>query len=75
MNLEKIVAQNVRGYRKKRSFTQETLAAKALRHSNHLARIERNEVGASLTTLAKIAKALKIDPYLLLIIDSFKAEE
>ena len=45
-------------------------------HSNHLARMDRGEEGvaASLSTIEKIAKALKIAPHLLLMPESYKNE-
>ncbi|HWF43186.1 MAG TPA: helix-turn-helix transcriptional regulator [Candidatus Kapabacteria bacterium] len=76
MNLQKTVADNIKGFRKKLGYTQEQLAAKAELSSNHLARMERNEKGVapSLQTLAKLAKALKIPPNVLLIADSYMEE-
>jgi transcriptional regulator with XRE-family HTH domain len=76
VNLQKIVADNIKGFRKKLGYTQEKLAAKAELSSNHLARMERNEKGVapSLQTLTKLAKALKIPPHMLLIPQSYKEE-
>jgi transcriptional regulator with XRE-family HTH domain len=73
--LQEIVAKNIKGYRLKHNLTQENLASKAKMHSNHLARMERGEEGvaASLATIEKIAKALKIPPHLLLVPDSYKS--
>ena len=76
MTLQNIVAKNIKGYRLKHSLTQESLASKAQMHSNHLARMDRGEEGvaASLSTIEKIAKALKIAPHLLLMPESYKNE-
>jgi XRE family transcriptional regulator, regulator of sulfur utilization len=76
VTLQAIVAQNIKGFRLKHGFTQENLALKAKLHSNHLARMERGEEGvaASLSSIEKIAKALKIPPHLLLIPDAYLKE-
>lgn len=74
MDHHKLIAANVRGYRKKRGLTQEGLAGKVSLHSNYVARVERSEEKLSLDGLLKIAKALKIEPHLLLIPESYKTE-
>lgn len=71
MKLDKIVADNIRGFRKKRGLTQEALAIKAGITPNYLACVERNEVGIAIARLEKIAKTLKIEANLLLIRDSY----
>ena len=72
MDLQKIISDNLKGYRKKLGITQEALAAKAKMGSNHLARIERGEEGLSLERWAKISKVFGIPPYLLLKPESYK---
>lgn len=72
MKLDKIVADNIRGFRKKRGLTQEALAIKSGITPNYLACVERNEVGIAIARIEKIAKTLKIEANLLLIKDSFK---
>lgn len=72
MKLDKIVSENIRGYRKKAGLTQEALAIKSGISPNYLACLERNEAGIALARLEKIAKTLKIEPNLLLIKDSYK---
>jgi transcriptional regulator with XRE-family HTH domain len=69
VKLQKIVAANIKGYRKLKGLTQEALAAKAEMSSNHVARMERAEpgVGITLASIERICKALKIKPHLLLI--------
>jgi len=73
VKLEKIVAENVRGYRKLRNLSQEALAIKSGLSSNYLACFERGEVGLALSRLEKIAKTLKVAPHLLLMKDSYKS--
>lgn len=74
MNLKHIIAKNIKGYRLKMGLTQEALAGKAGIGANHLARIERAEDGLTLERWAAICKVLKIQPYLLLVPESYKSE-
>jgi transcriptional regulator with XRE-family HTH domain len=74
VDFHKVIAQNIRVYRKKNGFTQEALAGKVSMHSNYIARVERSEERLSLEGLIKIAKALKIPPHMLLIPQSYKEE-
>lgn len=71
VDYHKVIARNIRGYRNKLGFTQESLAAKVSMHSNYIARVERSEEKLSLEGLLKIAKVFKIDPHLLLLPESF----
>ncbi|HEY3875213.1 MAG TPA: helix-turn-helix transcriptional regulator [Candidatus Kapabacteria bacterium] len=75
MNLDEIVGDNIRGYRKKINLTQEALAGRSSLSSNFVACLERAEDTVSIRRLALIAKALKIDPHLLLIPESYKDEK
>jgi transcriptional regulator with XRE-family HTH domain len=72
VRIEDIVAANVKGYRQKLSMTQEELAIKSKMSPNFLACFERGETGLALARLDKIAKTLKIEPYLLLVPNSYK---
>lgn len=60
MKLEKIVADNIRGFRKLQKLTQEALAIKSHLHPNYISRFERGEVGMSLSSLEQIVKTLRI---------------
>jgi transcriptional regulator with XRE-family HTH domain len=75
VNLRKIVANNIKGYRHKQGLTQEALAGMVSIGANHLARIERAEEGLTLERWNLICKALKISPHVLLIPESYKNEE
>ncbi len=66
MRLILIVAKNLRYYRKKANLTQEKLGWKTELHPTYLGRVERGVDTISINNLEKIAKALKIPPYLLL---------
>jgi XRE family transcriptional regulator, regulator of sulfur utilization len=56
----KLLGETIRSFRKKASFSQEKLAEKADLHHNFIGELERGEKAATVDTLLKIAKALKI---------------
>ena len=72
MKLIEIVSTNVRYFRKSAGLTQEALAAKSYLSSDYLSRLERGEENISIVSLEKIAKALKVDSFRLLIPDVHK---
>ncbi len=55
------VAMRVKQWRERRGLTQERLAAKAGISRGYLARLETARQDPKLSTLEKIAKALKVD--------------
>jgi transcriptional regulator with XRE-family HTH domain len=65
VNLDKIVGDNIRGYRKRQNFTQGALAGRVNLSSNYVACLERAEDTISVRRFEKIAKVLKVEPYLL----------
>jgi transcriptional regulator with XRE-family HTH domain len=71
--LAAILADNLRGYRKKLKYSQEDLAEHADLHRTYIGTIERCEQLITIGSLAKIAVGLKIEPHSLLIRDSWKA--
>jgi transcriptional regulator with XRE-family HTH domain len=62
-----VIGRAVSKYRKLAGFSQETLAEKADIHPNYVGRIERGECSASLEILLRLAKALNVRPYKLLL--------
>jgi len=54
------VGDKIRTYRNQAGLTQEKLAEKADLHHNFIGEVERGNMETSLTSLLKIAKALKI---------------
>jgi transcriptional regulator with XRE-family HTH domain len=62
----KVVAENVRRFRKKLGLTQEGLAEKADMHWTFISGIERCKYNLSLNTLVRLAKALGRPPHELL---------
>lgn len=70
MGLGKVVAQNIRRFREARGFSQEELAHRIGINRNYIGRLEREEHSPTVEMLERIAKALGIEPYLLLRKDS-----
>ena len=66
MSLLHIFAINVRKYRLQQDLSQEKLAELSGLHRTYISSIEREQRNISIDNIAKIASALKIDPYLLL---------
>jgi transcriptional regulator with XRE-family HTH domain len=56
----RILGDKIRNYRKQAGFTQEQLAEKADLHHNFIGEVERGNMEISLTSMLKIAKALKV---------------
>jgi transcriptional regulator with XRE-family HTH domain len=55
-----ILGENIRSIRKKAHMSQEKLAEKADLHHNYIGEIERGEKAATIDTLLKIAKGLRV---------------
>jgi len=55
-----VLGDKIRSCRKQAGFTQEKLAEKADLHHNFIGEVERGNMEISLTSMLKIAKALKI---------------
>ena len=56
----RILGNKMRAYRNQAGLTQEKLAEKADLHHNFIGEVERGNMEISLTSLLKIAKALKV---------------
>jgi XRE family transcriptional regulator, regulator of sulfur utilization len=56
----RIVGETIRHYRKHAGLTQEKLAEQAGLHHNFIGEVERGNMEISLTSLLKIAKALRV---------------
>ncbi len=59
-NSDKEIGKKLKAARTKMDLTQEEVAKKVGMHVNSYAKLERGEVGASIDTLSKLAKTLKI---------------
>jgi transcriptional regulator with XRE-family HTH domain len=62
-----IIGDAVLRYRRRARLSQEALAEKADIHPNYVGRIERGECSATVGILLRLAKALGIRPYKLLL--------
>lgn len=62
MDLKEVLATNLRRLRHERELTQEDVAELTGLSSRYVGSIERARVSASVTVLAKLAAALKVDP-------------
>jgi transcriptional regulator with XRE-family HTH domain len=67
-----ILADNLRGYRKRLKYSQEDLAEHADLHRTYIGTIERCEQMITISSLAKLANGLKVEPHHLLVRDSWK---
>jgi transcriptional regulator with XRE-family HTH domain len=72
MSLATIAGDNIRGFRNKLGVSQEKLAEYANLHRTYIGSVERGEYNLTLQTLERIAKALKVEPNVLLIRDAYK---
>lgn len=59
-NIANIIGERIRSYRLQAGYTQEILAEKAELHNTYIGQIERGEKNATLESIEKIAKALKL---------------
>lgn len=62
----KTIGLNIIYYRNKNDLSQYQLGDMLDKDQSHISRIERAGVGISIDTLCDIAKALNVEPYLLL---------
>jgi transcriptional regulator with XRE-family HTH domain len=62
MDIDKIVALNVRNGRKRLNLTQEMLAERAGVSSRYIGSVERAAVSVTVTVLSKVAAALEVEP-------------
>jgi len=65
MDLKDVVAANVRRTRNAKGMTQEDLADRVGLSARYIGSVERAAASPTVTVLGKIAKALEVDPSLL----------
>jgi len=70
MQLKDVFVKNLRNFRKERGFTQAEFAEKCDTATSYIGQIEIGNRFPSLELIEKMAKVLKIRPYLLFFIDS-----
>lgn len=66
-DIRKIVSENMKYYRKIKNISQEQLAFLTGLHRTYISSVECKNRNISIESLAKIAEALEIEPYKLLI--------
>jgi len=71
-SFQKIIAENIRGFRLKNGFSQEKLAILAEISLEHVGLIERGQTNPSVAVIFKISEALGIEPSKLLTPDAYK---
>lgn len=64
-----VFGDRVRRLREARGWSQMTLAAKCERHFTYVSQVERGERNVTILTIRTLAKALEVDPGLLLTLD------
>jgi transcriptional regulator with XRE-family HTH domain len=64
--LRDILVKNMRRLRAQRGVSQEALAYECGMHRTYLSSVERSERNVSIDNIARIAKGLKVEPWLLL---------
>lgn len=62
MDLNEVMASNLRRIRHGKKLTQEELAHRTGLSTRHIGAIERAEMSATLTVLGQISEALDVDP-------------
>ena len=67
MDVVRLLGVNVRHQRKLKGMTQEQLAAAAEMERSYVSDLERGTRNPSVAALGRIAEALEIEPYLLLL--------
>ena len=67
MDIIKVFGSNVKAYRQRIGLSQEAFAAKCGMHRTYISAIECFRRSISLENIQKIADALEIDPYQLLL--------
>jgi len=72
VNILKTFGTNVRTVRESRGLSQEALADKADLHRTYISDIERFQRNISLDNIQKLANALEVKPYELLMTDEDK---
>ena len=58
----KILAENLRYYRREKGWTQICLSEKIGRHQSYISLIENSKVDVSLSVLGKLARVLSVKP-------------
>ncbi len=71
MNKLRAIGKNIKFLRESRGYSQEILGLKAGFHRTYIGAVERGERNLSITNLCQLASALRVNPSVLLLDDSF----
>jgi transcriptional regulator with XRE-family HTH domain len=72
MNIKQIAGDNIRFIREKKGWAQEDLSIVSKISKTYIGEIERGQKAVTIVVLQKIAKALKVQPALLLTPNAYK---
>ena len=72
MNIKRVLGDNIRYIRQKRGMTLDDLSILSKMSRTFISDIERSEKAATVTSIEKIAKALKVTPAMLLTPEAYK---
>ena len=75
MNIKQIVGDNIRFIREKKGWIQEDLAIVAKLSKTYIGEVERGQKAITIVALQRIAKALKVDPAMLMTKDAYRSME
>ena len=67
MDLRRLVGQNVRIWRTRMGISQEELAFRANLHRTYVSGVERGVRNPTVLSVSRLAKALEVDPSVLLV--------
>jgi transcriptional regulator with XRE-family HTH domain len=74
MDILKTIGDNIKSFRKSAGLSQERLAEATGLHRTYIGGVERGERNISALNISKIAVALKIKPYALLVEETHETE-
>ncbi len=72
MNINRIVGDNIRGFRAKKGWSQEKLAVRSGLYFTYIGKVERAESTISVANLFKIAKQFQLPSHILLIENAYQ---
>ena len=74
-DIQRLFGRRLKALRRSKQLTQEQLGQKAGLDYKHLGSLERGEKAPSLEGIEKLAKALKVEPYELLLPDRLSSDQ
>ncbi len=71
MEITTVIADNIKGFRKERGWSQARLGAQCKLNGNYIGNVERGEYQVTVVTLQRIARALKTPLHYFLVKNAF----